>query len=248
MHIQAFLHHQQTERVLTNSGNLRHGLDSSFWHILATRLVHLSLIVLLLPNVRDRTETDSKANPKKTDADANRAKSMTLPKHQGKSGVEEKAQSVEIPIIQCSKDDDGLRPQKPERSRQCDTEELLDTTLAQMVGHLDVLTTATRLALALGPARQDDAVSSLAAVQERDGHDGPEGAANAEQGPEDVSPAVEVRHKGHHEEAGRRTACCRPQVEGHGRAGVVGMVQVGDGSSEISDGNRGEIARQQADW
>lgn len=137
---------------------------------------------------------------------------MTMTKDKSECGVEEEAQPVEIPVVNSGACNDELRTEEPERSRECDGEEIFGALLLHVLGNVDVAAATIELTLMLDPPSEEYAVSSFATVYQRSGHDSPEAPIDGKQSPEDISPTPMLSHKRHHEEPRRRPARGSPKV------------------------------------
>lgn len=215
-------------RSLTDSGY--HGqLESSLGNSRGAGRREAPLVIPLLPQVREGTDGYTERDAQEGTPDLEGAETVPLAKNHPEGAVEQKAQAVQVAVVQGGEDDDGLGQQEPERPRQGHVEELVRRPALEGA-RLGVVGTPGALARGRGAAAEDGGVPRLAQGQR---HDEPERPADAEQRPEDLAPAPVLGHERHGEEARGAAARRRPQVDGHGDAGLVVSPHVGDGAAKI---------------
>lgn len=120
--------------------------------------------MLLLPNICDWAEADAHNQAKEAHAHAYCVESMTLTKDKGEGCVEEKAQPVEIPVVNSSAYYDELGAEEPEWPRKCDGEKIFGALLLHAIRDIDVTAAAIELAFMLNSPGEKYAVSGLTTV------------------------------------------------------------------------------------
>jgi hypothetical protein len=189
------MHEPRNVQGLTDCGNFGQDPNSGLWDILPSGFLDSLLIVFLLPDICNRTETDAHDQAKETHANADCVKTMALTKNKDECRIEKEAQPIEIPIIQSSAYNDEFRSKEPEGPRECYSEHISNAPLFHVLRDIYAFPTAVQLAFLFNSPGEDDAVAGLSTVYQRGCHDDPQAAADGKQGPEDISPTSVVGHK-----------------------------------------------------